>query len=141
MARGRLVQWPIDPLFDLYGANPQTLILAGHYHAAQDVETKIGMIHIVQGQSLSSAGVLGAILGSSFVVATHSPPGIPEDGEEIATTYSFRRRGPSGVGFETREFFIENRGPLGGTMVVTSMADIAKMTSTIVGGLITGATA
>ena len=67
---------------------------------------------------------------------TTPPGGIPLDGEEIATTYTFRRRGVAGVGFETREFRVENRGPKGGVMVVASMADIAIMTGDNVGGRI-----
>lgn len=99
----------------------------------------VGNVHVVTGKSKNASGVIGSILGNSFVVATHAPPGVPQDAEDIASTYTFRRKGPSGTGYETREFFVENRGPLGGTMVVTSMADIAKMTGNNVGGLITGA--
>ena len=65
------------------------------------------------------------------------PPGEPTDGEEIATTYTFRRRGPSGTGFEVREFTVEDRGSLGGTMIVVSQADLAVMTGPSVGGIIT----
>jgi hypothetical protein len=95
-------------------------------------------IHIVSGKAWNSSGVPGYILGSSFVVGTVTPPGVPQDGEEISTTYTFRRKGPNGVGFNTREFRIEGRGPLGGTMLVASVADVPKMTSNLVGGLITG---
>ena len=98
-------------------------------------------IHVVGGKVKDVNGVIGPILGDSFVVATSSPPGVPTDGEEIATTYTFRRRSFSGVGYEAREFEIPGRGPLGGTMLVCSMADVAVMTASIVGGLITGATA
>lgn len=101
----------------------------------------VGVVHVVSGRAKNASGVVGFILGSSFVVATHRPPGVPTDAEDIATSYSFRRKGPSGIGFETREFFVQNRGPLGGTMVVCSMADTAVMTANVVGGLITGATA
>lgn len=73
-----------------------------------------------------------------YVVLLTTPPGVPMDGEEIATSYTFRRRGPSGVGLEAREFAVEGRGPHGGTMVVVAMADIAKMTGNNCGGLITG---
>ncbi len=83
-----------------------------------------------------STSALDYIL-SDVVVLTHTPPGVPEDGEEISTSYTFRRRGPSGVGFEAREFFIENRGPLGGTMIVVSQADIGIMTGNSAGGIIT----
>ncbi len=95
-------------------------------------------IHIVSAKAMNALGVAGYILSSSYVVGTVSPPGVPTDGEEIASTYTFRRKGPSGVGFNTREFRIENRGALGGTMLVASAADVPKMMSNLVGGLITG---
>lgn len=84
------------------------------------------------------AGVMTYVLGD-VVVLVRTPPGVPTDGEDIAATYTFRRRGPSGTGFEVREFFVEGRGPLGGTMVVVSQADIAIMTGNVAGGIITGA--
>lgn len=96
-------------------------------------------IHIVAAKAQDASAVRQYILGSSFVVGTASPPGVPTDGEDVATSYTFRRKGPSGVSVNTREFVVENRGPLGGTMLVTSVADIPKMTGNIVGGLITGA--
>jgi len=72
----------------------------------------------------------------NYVYLVTTPPGVPMDGEEIATTYTFRRKGPSGVGFEVREFRVEDRGSLGGTMVVASNADIAKITGSNCGGVI-----
>ncbi len=98
-------------------------------------------IHIVSAKAMNASAALVYVLGSSFVVGTVSPPGVPTDGEEVASTYTFRRKGPNGVGINTREFRVEGRGPLGGTMLVTSVADIPKMTSTLVGGLLTGAIA
>jgi hypothetical protein len=74
----------------------------------------------------------------NVVVLTTVPPGVPTDGEEIATSYTFRRRGPAGVGFASREFQVEGRGPNGGTMVVISMADIGIMTGNNCGGIISG---
>lgn len=96
-------------------------------------------IHVVGAKVKDASGVLGPVLGDSFVVATTSPPGVPTDGEEIATTYTFRRKSLSGVGFEAREFEIPFRSVLGGTMLVASMADVAVITANNVGGLITGA--
>lgn len=91
--------------------------------------------HVVCGKVLNeTTGLLDYILGHDTVLVT-SPPGVPTDGAEIATTYTFRRKGQSGTGFQTREFRIENRG-LGGTMMVVNSADIAKMTGNNVGGLI-----
>ena len=81
-----------------------------------------------------TTGELDFCLGNHVVLLT-VPPGVPVDGEAIATTHTFRRRGTSGVGFESREFRVEDRGN-GGTMVVANMADIAIMTGNNCGGLI-----
>src|SRR5262249_45207988 len=79
-------------------------------------------------------GELDFILPSDTICVT-SPPGVPTDGERIATSYTFRRKGPSGVGFSTREVRIETRG-LGGTLIIANMADIAIMTGNNCGGII-----
>jgi hypothetical protein len=89
-----------------------------------------------------TTGNLDYVLADGIVVATVVPDSsFPLDGEEIATTYTFRRKGPSGTGYEAREFRIENRGPLGGTMVVISMADIAVITANNAGAILSGAVA
>jgi hypothetical protein len=86
-----------------------------------------------------STGNLDYILPDGVVIGVVRPPGVPTDGQTIATSYTFRLRGPSGVGFETREYFVDGRGPYGGTMVVASMSDIAKFTGTDCGFIITAA--
>lgn len=97
------------------------------------------MFHVVCGKYKNvSTGALNYILGN-HVVFTTSPPGIPSDGEEIATSYTFRRKGTASVGFETREFRVEGRGPKGGTMVVAYEASDILITSSISGGLIRNA--
>lgn len=84
-----------------------------------------------------STGALDYTLSSDVAVLAHRPPGVPQDGEDIASTYTFRRRGPGGQGVEVRQYPIEGRGPYGGTMVVVAMADVAVMTGTVVGGIVT----
>jgi hypothetical protein len=91
--------------------------------------------HVCSSKVLNeTTGELDFCLGNHVVLVT-TPPGVPIDGESIATTHTFRRRGISGVGFESREFRLEDRGN-GGTMVVASMADIAVMTGNNCGGLL-----
>jgi hypothetical protein len=85
-----------------------------------------------------STGLLDYVLGNVVIGVTVPPGGIPTDGEEIATTYTFRRKGISGTGLDVREFEVEGRGPLGGTMIVVSAADIPIMTANNAGGIITG---
>lgn len=98
----------------------------------------IGDFHVAASKVKNEAtGGVGFILPSVVLGVTVPDAGIPNDGEEIATTYTFRRKGPSGVGYETREFRVEGRGSLGGTMIVVSMADTAVMTATNAGAILT----
>lgn len=86
-----------------------------------------------------STDLLDFVMPSNVAVAVTVPPGgAPTDGEEIATTYTFRRRGDSGTGIDMRQFTIENRGPKGGTMIVVSVADIPIITANNAGGIVTG---
>jgi hypothetical protein len=84
----------------------------------------------------NTADTPGYIMGNHVVLTRRPPGGVPVDGEEIATTYTFRSVGAAMNGFETRQFRVEGRGPKGGTMVVVAQADIALMTGTKVGGFI-----
>ena len=84
-----------------------------------------------------TTSALDYTLGKVAVLVT-IPQGVPMDGEDVASSYTWRVRQEAGTGLVSREFFIEDRGPHGGTMVVVTVADDPTMTSTIAGGLITG---
>lgn len=83
-----------------------------------------------------TTGVSDYVFGNHVVLTVTVKS--PTDDEDIATTYTYRRKGNQGVGFETREFRVEGRGN-GGTMIVCSMGDIAVMVANDVGGLLTSA--
>jgi len=102
----------------------------------------VGVVKVFAAKILNeTSGVLEYILEAGKVIAVARPPGVPRDGEEIATSYTWRFKGPSGTGWETREVPIETRGPFGGILVIASQMDIAVATSSVAGGIITGATA
>lgn len=82
----------------------------------------------------ATTGVLEYVM-SDDTVLTVRPPGVPMDGEDIATSYTFRFTGDQGVGFQTREFRVEGRG-VGGTMIVAQVSDVPVFTGTNCGGLI-----
>lgn len=84
-----------------------------------------------------STAVIEYVFGNVVTLLT-VPPGVPTDGETIATTYTFRVRGTSGTGIYVREYVIEGRGAEGGTMVAVSMEDIGVITGNNCGGIITG---
>lgn len=82
---------------------------------------------------------------SSAVVAVHEPPqNPPTSQQDVATSYTFRWAGgsaPDGTitaGFLVRSFYDPKRGPRGSRYLVIVHNDAEVMTSTVVGGLITG---
>lgn len=92
--------------------------------------------HVVKAKVKNETNsALDYILGNHCVL-TCSPAGVPTDGEDIATSYTFRRRGSAGVGFGVREFRVEQRGGKGGSMVVVEEASVSQMTGNNCGGLI-----
>jgi hypothetical protein len=92
--------------------------------------------HVVASKVKSdSTGVVDFCLGDHTLLTT-TPAGMPTDGEEMATGYIYRVRGPVGVGFETREYRVENRGGKGGTMVVCYAFDVPLFAGNNCGGLV-----
>lgn len=79
------------------------------------------------------------ILDDEYCILTTVVPGEPKDGEEIATTYTFRERKESGTGYNVREFEVPGRGADGGIFVVVSMSDVAEFTGNVCGAIISGA--
>lgn len=112
--------------------------------AAQNTDSDVRIpglppIHISAAKVLNeTSGNLDYVFNRTVCNLITQTPGVPADGEDVATTWTFRRRGDAGNGFDVREYFIESRGPKGGTMVVAAMADVAKMTANNAGGIITG---
>lgn len=95
----------------------------------------VGVIKVTSSKVKNeTTGALDYVMPNCVVGLTVPDAQFPLDGEEIATTYTFRRRGPSGTGYEAREFRVDNRGPLGGTMVVVSQADDNVFTANNAGG-------
>lgn len=84
-----------------------------------------------------AAGALSYSMPNSVVLvrATNST----NEGDDINTTTTFRYEGESKTGFDAREFFDQSpRSARGGVMLVAIVSDVAVMTASDVGGLITG---
>ena len=85
-------------------------------------------------------GVPDFIMPNDTAVCFRVPKGgaVPTSGVDIGSSQTFRRKGPAGVGFYTREVYMSWIGA-GGTMLIVEEASVPKMTAPIVGGIITGA--
>jgi hypothetical protein len=82
-----------------------------------------------------TSGALDYILNDSVVLVSQ-PAGAENTGEDIMTCKTFRRKGPSGTGYTTREINLERRGLHGGVFMASGHAENVKMISGAVGGLI-----
>lgn len=92
--------------------------------------------HVVASKVLNeTTAQLDYILDDTVILVCQ--PGGPEaTGEDIMTCKTFRRRGPSGTGYTTREFNLERRGLHGGTFMASGHAEVVKMISSVCGGII-----
>lgn len=98
----------------------------------------IGAIGIVDAKV--GTGTIDYVFPDGNVVGTTQPPGRPTDGNRVATAYNFRvvNAENANVGFNIRQFRVDNRGAPG-TMIVVEEKSIPTMTSSISGGQIRGA--
>lgn len=93
--------------------------------------------HVVAGKVLNeSTGALDYILGDTVIVTGSPGNGNPTTGEDIMTCKTFRRSGPSGTGFTTREFPLDRRGLHGGLFLASGHAEDVKMVANNVGGIL-----
>jgi hypothetical protein len=93
-------------------------------------------IHVVSGKVLNeSTGLLDWILDDT-VIFTSNPAGAGQNGDDLMTCKTIRRRGPSGTGFVSREFPLDRRGPYGGTFLMSTCAESVVVVSGTVGGAI-----
>jgi len=93
-------------------------------------------IHVCASKVLNeSTGALDYILNDTVVLVS-LPPGAENSGENIMTCKTFRWKGPSGTGYTSREFNLERRGLHGGTFMASGHAEVIKMISGAVGGII-----
>lgn len=87
--------------------------------------------HIVASKVLNeTTGGLDFILDDTVILTAGG------NGSGIQTATTFRRKGPSGTGFTTREFNLERRGLNGGVFLASGHAEQVKMIASTVGGLI-----
>lgn len=93
-------------------------------------------IHIVPAKVKNlSTGNLDYVLGPHVVMVTNQP-GVPRDGNRIATHMTFRTKGRSGTGVTTNEYIPQGRGINGGTMFEMGYSEDYFFGSNIAGGLI-----
>jgi hypothetical protein len=94
----------------------------------------IPMIRVVASKYLNTAGTLVYTLGKVAVLICGPNNPTPDD---IMSAATYRWRGPSGTGFEAREYTVEGRGPWGGTMLVLAEASDHVIVANKAGGIIT----
>ncbi len=94
---------------------------------------------------IKSDGTLGFVWGEDAVLFRNPPEMPPTSQEDVATSYTFRWSKPStpdgtsSGGFIVRQYFLQDRGPQGGTKIVCVNYDAEKMTSKYIGNLLVNA--
>lgn len=91
---------------------------------------------IHEAKRTAAAGGQEYILPDVVLLITKPMGGVPLDGSEIATSYTFRFNGVSNTGISFREFDVPDQGPTGGRLIVVSHQERPIFTSTVAGGII-----
>lgn len=95
-----------------------------------------GTFHVVASKVLNESTLnLDEILNDT-VVGTHGLPGVPRTGEDMATINTFRVKGPSGTGWQSRQVFLDGRGYAGGTLLIVGHQETIVMPSDSIGGVV-----
>jgi hypothetical protein len=97
---------------------------------------------------INSSGLLDFVWGADVVLFRQPDEMPPSTQDDVATSYTFRWNlankpipdgGTASGGFIVRQFYVNDRGGLGGIKVVVVHQDAEVMTSKYVGGLLTSA--
>ena len=143
-------------VYDYWSVNPNVQKFIAYKQGVQavpnpDVNTVLRLAPIrIAGMKYNVLGSLQYVWPSaasaSAAVAFRVPPRMPvSTQDDIATMFTGRWSGgaatvqgatPVAGGFMIRRWFREDRGPLGGQMVVLTHADAEVFTSSLVGGII-----
>jgi hypothetical protein len=94
---------------------------------------------------IKSDGTLGFVWGEDVVLFRNPSEMPPTSQEDVATSYTFRwvtpptPDGTQSGGFVVRQYYLQDRGPQGGTKIVCVNYDAEKMTSKYIGNLLINA--
>jgi hypothetical protein len=112
---------------------------------------QIPPIYVARMKYINSAGSLANIWGNDVVLFRQPDEMPPTTQDDVATSYTFRWNvnpatspnfpadAVSNGGFVVRQYFVQDRGSLGGMKAVVVHNDAEKITSKYVGGLIVNA--
>jgi len=102
-------------------------------------------IYVAKMKTITATGSLDYVWGTDVILFRQPDEMPPISQEDVATAYTFRwklsnaKDGVSSGGFTVREFYVQDRGSLGGNKIVVVHSDAEQMTSKFIGGLLVNA--
>lgn len=102
-------------------------------------------IYVTKMKFINSTGALAYVWGTDVVLFRQPDEMPPTTQDDVATAYTFRwnvsnpKDGVSSGGFLVRQYYVQDRGSMGGTKLVVVHHDAEKFTSKFIGGLLVNA--
>jgi len=102
-------------------------------------------IYVAKMKTITATGSLDYVWGTDVILFRQPDEMPPVSQEDVATAYTFRwklsnaKDGVSSGGFTVREFYVQDRGSLGGNKIVVVHSDAEQFTSKFIGGLLINA--
>ena len=139
------------PVYNAFIRNPAVRSYYAYKNAAGPIPTpaeisallQLPPIYVAKMQNMTSATAKGYVWGNDVVLFRSPDEMPPSTQDDIATSYTFRWNlgglqdaSSAAGGFVVREFFVQDRGTMGGNKMVVIHQDAEVMTSGFVGGLL-----
>lgn len=142
-----------QPLFHAFVRNPAVRAYYAYKDSAAAAPDptqlsallRIPQIFVAKMQYINTSGVKAYIWGNDVTLVRQPDEMPPASQDDVMTACTFRwnavdvRDGAAAGGFIVREFFVQDRGSMGGNKIVIVHQDAEVMTSAYVGGLIKAA--
>ena len=115
--------------------------------SASDLQAQLRLppFFICEMRYINSSGTLSFVWGEDVVLFRNPSEMPPTSQEDVATSYTFRwvtpptPDGTQSGGFVVRQYYLQDRGPQGGTKIVCVNYDAEKITSKYIGNLLINA--
>lgn len=142
-----------EPVYNAFVRNPAVRAYYGYKDSSSPIPKaaefqallNLPPIYVAKMKYINSSGTLSYVWGTDVVLFRQPEEMPPTTQDDVATAYTFRwnaanpKDGVSSGGFIVRQYYVQDRGSMGGNKIVVVHNDSEKITSKFIGGLLINA--
>jgi hypothetical protein len=142
-----------EPVYNGFVRNPAVRAYYGYKDSSSPIPKpselqallNLPPIYVAKMKYINSSGTLSYVWGTDVVLFRQPEEMPPTTQDDVATAYTFRwnaanpKDGVASGGFIVRQYYVQDRGSMGGNKIVVLHNDSEKITSQFIGGLLINA--